>query len=178
MKSYPAKVRSFQQKLVQMGALQKLQNSLQTLLILWPNFYPVHTNSLVQVIFEELPFLPFSSSIKYFFSWLRPQIQLIFHLKIQFFKQTENKHTLSQSSHVSAKAYGKQEEESTKYKFPQLNSIKEEMTPHPSGSQPPLPSWDLPWIHLRPYLKKHEALSQIIQQYSVILIFLLSYFGL
>ena len=154
MKSYPAKVRSFQQKLVQMGALQKLQNSLQTLLILWPNFYPVHTNSLVQVIFEELPFLPFSSSIKYFFSWLRPQIQLIFHLKIQFFKQTENKHTLSQSSHVSVKAYGKQEEESTKYKFPQLNSIKEEMTPHPSGSQPPLPSWDLPWIHLRPYLKK------------------------
>ena len=37
-----------------MGALQKLQNSIQILIILWP-VYPIHTNSLFWVIFEELP---------------------------------------------------------------------------------------------------------------------------
>jgi len=36
MKSYPVKFESFQRKIVQMGALQKLQNSVQTLKILWP----------------------------------------------------------------------------------------------------------------------------------------------
>ena len=35
MKSYPAKFNSFQQKIVQMGALQKLQNSIQIFIILW-----------------------------------------------------------------------------------------------------------------------------------------------
>ena len=35
MKSYSAKFKSFQRKLAQMGALQKLQNSIQTLKILW-----------------------------------------------------------------------------------------------------------------------------------------------
>ena len=34
MKSYPAKLKSFRLKIVQMGALQKLQNSIQILLIL------------------------------------------------------------------------------------------------------------------------------------------------
>ena len=43
-----------------MGAFQKLQNSIQTLIILWP-VYPNHTNSLFWVIFEELPFCHFPS---------------------------------------------------------------------------------------------------------------------
>ena len=58
MKSYPTKLKSFQRKIVQMGALQKLQNSIQTFIILWPG-YPVHTSSLFWVIFEELPFCHF-----------------------------------------------------------------------------------------------------------------------
>ena len=41
-----------------MEALQKLQNSIQILIILWP-VYPIHTNSLFWVIFEELPFCHF-----------------------------------------------------------------------------------------------------------------------
>ena len=59
MKSYPAKFKSFRRKIVQMGALQKLQNSIQTLIILWP-VYPIHTNSLFWVIFEDLPFCHFA----------------------------------------------------------------------------------------------------------------------
>ena len=43
MKSYLTKFKSFQQKIVQMGAFQKLQNSIQTLIILWP-VYPIHKN--------------------------------------------------------------------------------------------------------------------------------------
>ena len=43
MKSYPTRFKSFQRKIVQMGALQKLQNSIQTLVILSP-VYPIHTN--------------------------------------------------------------------------------------------------------------------------------------
>ena len=58
MKTYQAKFKSFLRKIVQMGALQKLQNSIQTLTILWP-VYPIHTNSLFRVIFEELPFCYF-----------------------------------------------------------------------------------------------------------------------
>ena len=38
--------------------LQKLQNSIQPLIILWPA-YPIHTNSTFWVIFEELPFCHF-----------------------------------------------------------------------------------------------------------------------
>ena len=45
MKSYPVKFESFQQKIVQMGALQKLQNPVQTLTIFWP-VYTIHANSL------------------------------------------------------------------------------------------------------------------------------------
>ena len=58
MKSYPAKFKSFQQTIVQMGALKKLQNSIQTLIILWL-VYPVHLNSLFKALFEELPFCHF-----------------------------------------------------------------------------------------------------------------------
>ena len=43
-----------------MRALQKLQNSIQTLKILWP-VCPIHTLSLFWVIFEELPFCHFPS---------------------------------------------------------------------------------------------------------------------
>ena len=57
-KSYPTKFKSFQRKIVQMGALQKLQNSIQTLIIFWP-VYPIHTNSLFLVTFEELSFCHF-----------------------------------------------------------------------------------------------------------------------
>ena len=53
MKSYPAKLKSFQRKIFQMGALQKLQNSIQTLIMFWP-VYPIHTNSLFWVTFELL----------------------------------------------------------------------------------------------------------------------------
>ena len=42
MKSYPAKFMSFQLKILQMGASQKLQNSLQIFIILWLA-YPIHT---------------------------------------------------------------------------------------------------------------------------------------
>ena len=38
--SYPVKFENFQWNIVQMGALQKLQNPIQTLI------YPTHTNSL------------------------------------------------------------------------------------------------------------------------------------
>ena len=58
MKSYPAKFKSFQRKTVQMGASQKLQNSMQILTILWL-VYPIRTNSLFQVIFKELLFCHF-----------------------------------------------------------------------------------------------------------------------
>ena len=49
-----------------MGALRKLQNSIQTLVIFWP-VYPIHTNSLFWVTFEELSFchfLPPNTSIR------------------------------------------------------------------------------------------------------------------
>ena len=58
MKSYPAKFKSLQRKIVQMGTLQKLQNSIQTLIILWL-VYPIHTNSLFSIIFAKLPFFQF-----------------------------------------------------------------------------------------------------------------------
>ena len=58
MKSYPTKFKSFQRKIVQMGAFQKLQNSIQILIMFWP-VYPIHTNSLFWVAFEELPFCLF-----------------------------------------------------------------------------------------------------------------------
>ena len=61
MKSYPAKFESFQRKTVQMAALQKLQNSIRTLIILWP-VHSIHTNSLFWVIFKKLPFCHFSPS--------------------------------------------------------------------------------------------------------------------
>ena len=60
---------SFQRKTVQMGASQKLQNSIQTLIILWP----VSTHPCKLSILEDIwraTFLPFSSS-KCFYSWLR-----------------------------------------------------------------------------------------------------------
>ena len=49
-----------------MGALRKLQNSIQTLVIFWP-VYPIHTNPLFWVTFEELSFchfLPPNTSIR------------------------------------------------------------------------------------------------------------------
>ena len=58
MKSYPTKFKSFQRKIVQIRALQKLPNSIQTLIISSP-VYPIHTNSLFWVIFEKLPFCHF-----------------------------------------------------------------------------------------------------------------------
>ena len=59
MKSYATNFESFQRKIVQMGALKKLQTvSIQTHIILSP-VYPIHTNSLFWVIFEELPFCHF-----------------------------------------------------------------------------------------------------------------------
>ena len=66
MKSYSTKFKSFWRKILQMGALRKLQNSIQTLVIFWP-VYPIHTNSLFWVTFEKLSFchfLPPNTSIR------------------------------------------------------------------------------------------------------------------
>ena len=87
MKSYPTKFKSFLWKIVQMGNLQKLQSSIQTLIIFWP-VYPVHTNYLFWVIFVELPFCHFSppnTSNRGEDS----KIQLIFHLNILVFQTNE-----------------------------------------------------------------------------------------
>jgi len=54
------------QNIVKMGASQKLQNSFQTLKILWP-VYPNNTNSILGDILKRSIILPFSSS-KYFYS--------------------------------------------------------------------------------------------------------------
>ena len=92
MKSYPSKFESFLRKTVQMGTLQKLQNSIQTLIISWP-VYPIHTNSLSWVIFVELPFCHFpppNSSIR----GKDSKMQLIFHLNILVF-QTNGKQVYS-----------------------------------------------------------------------------------
>ena len=85
MKNYPAK------KIVQKRTLQKFQNSTQTLIILWL-VYPIHTNSLFYVKFEELPFChfpPLNASI--------------------LVKTRKKNYTLSQSTHVSAMAYSPKE---------------------------------------------------------------------
>ena len=63
MKSYPTKFKSFLWKIVQMGALQKLQNSIQNLACL-PNPYKL---SILGDICRAT-ILPFSSS-KYFYLW-------------------------------------------------------------------------------------------------------------
>ena len=92
MKSYPTKFKSFLWEIVQMGTLQKLQNSIQTLIIFWP-VYPIHTNSLFWVIFVELPFCNFpppNTSIR----GRDSKIQLIFHLSILLF-QTNGKQPYS-----------------------------------------------------------------------------------
>ena len=78
MKSYPTKFKIFLWKIVQMGTLQKLQNSIQTHIIFWP-VYPIHTNSQEPMTWApktlyfggysgRATILPFSSS-KYFYSW-------------------------------------------------------------------------------------------------------------
>ena len=92
MKSYPTKFKSFLWKIVQMGTLQKLQNSIQTLIIFW-SVYPIHTISLFLVIFLQLPFYHFpppNTSIR----GKDSKIQLIFHLNILVF-QTNGKQPYS-----------------------------------------------------------------------------------
>ena len=92
MKSYPTKFKSFLWKIVQMGTLQKLQNSIQTFIISWL-FYPIHTNSLFWVIFVGLPFCHFpppNTSIR----GKDSKIQLIFHFNILVF-QTNGKQPYS-----------------------------------------------------------------------------------
>ena len=70
MKSYSTKFKGFQGNIVQMGAFQKLQNSIQTLnqpynfLACLPNPYKL---SILGDICRAT-ILPFSSS-KYFYSW-------------------------------------------------------------------------------------------------------------
>ena len=67
MKSYPTKFKSFLWKIVQMGTLQKLQNSMQTLII----FLACLPNPYKLSIFGDIcraTILRFSSS-KYFYSW-------------------------------------------------------------------------------------------------------------
>ena len=60
MKSYSTKFKSFQRKIVQMGALQKLQNSIQTLIILW-SVYPIHfAIFLLQILLFVVKTLKFS----------------------------------------------------------------------------------------------------------------------
>ena len=62
MKIYPTKFKSFLWKIVQLGTLQKLQNSIQTLIIFWPYKLSILGDICRATI------LPFSSS-KYFYSW-------------------------------------------------------------------------------------------------------------
>ena len=69
MKSYPTMFKSLLWKIVQMGTLQKLQNSIQTLIIFglstqYPN--PYKFSVLGDICWAT--FLPFSSS-KYFYLW-------------------------------------------------------------------------------------------------------------
>ena len=81
----------FQWIIVQMAALQKLQNSIQILIILWL-VYPIHANSLFQVILEELSFCHFSP-LNTSFLGRDSQVQLIFHLNVLVF-QTNGKQLL------------------------------------------------------------------------------------
>ena len=66
MKSYPTKFKSFLLKIVQMGTLQKLQNSIQTLIIFWP-FYRLPNPYKLSILGDicRAIILPFFSS-KYF----------------------------------------------------------------------------------------------------------------
>ena len=83
-----------------MGASQKLQNSIQILIMFWL-VYPIYPNSFLGDILRAI--LPFSSttSILGIDSYLA---DLSFEY-LSFFNQTENNYTLSRSSHVSAIAY-------------------------------------------------------------------------
>ena len=73
MKSYPTKFKSFLWTIVQMGTLQKLQNSILTLLNFWL-VYPIRSfwpNPYKLSILGDIcraTILPFSSS-KHFYSW-------------------------------------------------------------------------------------------------------------
>ena len=84
MESYPAKFKSFQWKIVQMGASQKLQNSIEILIILWL-VYPIHTNSLFKVIFEEPAFYHFPN-LNTSVVGKDSQILLIFHSNVLVFQ--------------------------------------------------------------------------------------------
>ena len=68
MKSYPTKFKSFLWKIVQMGTLQKLQNSIQTLIIFWSVYWPKPYKLSILGDISKATILPFSSS-KYFYSW-------------------------------------------------------------------------------------------------------------
>ena len=46
MKSYPTKFKSFQWKIVQMGAFQKSQNSIQTLIIDQFRYIKIHSQTI------------------------------------------------------------------------------------------------------------------------------------
>ena len=85
MESYPAKFKSFQRKIVQMGVSQMLQNSIQTLLFLWL-VYPIHTNFLFKVIFEESAFYHFPT-LNTSVLCKDSQILLIFHLNVLVFQR-------------------------------------------------------------------------------------------
>ena len=69
MKSYPTKFKSFLWKIVQMRTLQKLQNSIQTLIIFWPVLLSTQSISILGDICRAT-ILPFSSS-KYVYSCQR-----------------------------------------------------------------------------------------------------------
>ena len=72
MKSYPAKFNSFQRNIFQMGVLQKFQNSIQILIILWL-VYPIHTVYMYKLSILgniwRATILPFSSSKYFIYSW-------------------------------------------------------------------------------------------------------------
>ena len=100
MKIYPSKFKSFQRKIVQMGALQKLQNSIQTLIIFWhvlPNPYKLSIlGDHFAIFLLQIILFVVIKTLKFIWSFIWTSL---------FFKQTENNHTLSQSSHVSGMAY-------------------------------------------------------------------------
>ena len=109
MKRYRTKFKSFQRKVVQMGRLQKLQDSIHTLINL---FCGLSSTSLLNILtlwsslgdIWRAPILPFSSP-KYFYSFWRLSnlVDLSFEYLSQF--QTNGKPYSFPVLHVSTMAY-------------------------------------------------------------------------
>ena len=88
MKSYPAKLESFQREIVQLEALQKLQNSTQTLIILWPVY------AMLSILGDLKNYHFAISPFKYFYSCYKLSYSVDFYFNILGF-QTNGKQPFS-----------------------------------------------------------------------------------